>query len=89
MLLLPRRLVVQAVVLVAVAFVGLATNGCGGSGTEGSSGTPVNPTGMPIGTLVPEFALPDVNPASGTFGMDVSPNLVRGSASAWYFGHST
>ena len=62
----------------------LATSaGCGGSGG------PSNPAPMPLGTLAPEFSLPDVNPASSTFGTDVAPSHERGSASAWYFGHAT
>ena len=57
--------------------------GCGGSSS-------IEPhVGMAIGTLVPNFSLPDVNPASVSFSTDVAPSQYVGSASAWYFGHAT
>jgi hypothetical protein len=65
----------------------LALAGCGGGGGGGGGGTPVEP--MPVGTLVPDFALPDVNPSSATFATDVSPRDRLGRVSAWYFAHAT
>jgi hypothetical protein len=46
-------------------------------------------TTAPSGTRVPDFSLPDVNPASPTAGTDVSPRDYEGKVSAWYFGHAT
>jgi len=66
----------------------LATTLAASAGCGGSSGHS-NPVAMPVGTLAPEFSLPDVNPASSTFGTDVAPSQELGSASAWYFGHAT
>jgi len=37
----------------------------------------------------PMFELVDMNPASVTFGEEVSPRDARGMISAWYFGHSS
>ena len=76
----PSRRLWTAVLAAALT----AAGGCGGSG-----GAPPTPLGMAIGTQAPEFSLPDVNPASSTFATDVSPSQALGSASAWYFGHST
>ena len=42
-----------------------------------------------VGSTLPSFTLEDVNPASATYGQDVSPRAERGRVSAWYFGHST
>ncbi len=41
------------------------------------------------GSPLPDFQLEDVNPASSTFGRDVSPRDYLSQVSAWYFGHST
>jgi hypothetical protein len=38
---------------------------------------------------VPDFSLPDVNPASPRAGTNVSPRDYEGQVSAWYFGHAT
>ncbi len=40
-------------------------------------------------TAIPEFALPDVNTTSATYGEIVSPRDYLGQVSAWYFGHAT
>lgn len=42
-----------------------------------------------LGALVPDFALPDLNPASSTAGRAVSPRDYLTRVSAWYFGHAT
>jgi hypothetical protein len=39
--------------------------------------------------VVPDFALLDVNPNSGTFDQNVSPRQQMGKISAWYFGAAT
>ena len=62
----------------------LVIGGCGGGGA-----TIAPHVGMAVGTLVPDFALPDVNPASVSFSTDVAPSQHVGAASAWYFGHAT
>lgn len=49
------------------------------------SSTPVETTA----DSMPDFAVPDVNPASPRFSQDVSPRDYLGQISAWYFGHST
>ena len=41
------------------------------------------------GSIVEEFSLTDVNPASDTFNQLVSPSDTTQHASAWYFGHAT
>jgi hypothetical protein len=46
---------------------------------------PEGESDMPL----PDFALSDVNPASGTFGQAVSPRDYLQQVSAWYFGHAT
>lgn len=43
----------------------------------------------PFEGIAPEFALPDVNPASATFGRDVTPSSLRGRVTAWYFLRAT
>ena len=48
-----------------------------------------DPSGMPTGTLAPDFALVDVNPNSATHDSTVSPRGYLDRVSAWYFGHST
>jgi hypothetical protein len=58
--------------------------GCGGGGA-GSPGA----GGPPDATVVPDFDLPDVNPASATYSTQVSPRDHVGAASAWYFGRAT
>jgi hypothetical protein len=47
------------------------------------------PIGLSADVLVPEFSLIDQNSTSVTFGEEVSPSLMRGQVSAWYFGHAT
>ncbi len=44
---------------------------------------------VPIGTLVADFSLLDVNPNSASLGDSVSPRGSLGQISAWYFGHAT
>ena len=39
--------------------------------------------------MINDFALPDVNPTSGSFNLLVSPGQFSGQVSAWYFGHAT
>lgn len=72
----PRAFRIAASVLV------LAAAACGGGGSKGI----VHPA---LGSLLPDFLLPDVNPASTRFGDDVSPRDYLTQASAWYFGHAT
>jgi hypothetical protein len=60
--------------------MGGAAGGMAGTGGEGGSMPP---------TLVPDFAIADVNPNSATSGQTISPRDYVGSVSAWYFGHST
>lgn len=43
----------------------------------------------PSDQAMPEFAIPDVNPASARYNNDVSPRDYLGQISAWYFGHAT
>ena len=57
---------------------------------------PHRPTRLVFETLeskqllaVANFSLPDVNPASATYGQDVSPRDYLGQVSAWYFGDAT
>lgn len=53
-------------------------------------GTPAVDAGsQAIGSLVPDFSLPDVNPASPRAGAAVSPRDYAGVVTGWYFGHST
>jgi hypothetical protein len=67
------------VLAVALALAAVACGG-GGGGSSGG-GRPDEP--------MPDFHLLDVNPASPTAGLDVSPRDLLGSVSVWYFGHST
>jgi hypothetical protein len=76
----PRVLRLRRSIVVLAA---LALAGCGSS-TEPA---PANP--IPVGALVPNFGLLDVNPASPTAGRVVSPRDFEKRVSAWYFGHST
>ena len=80
----PRRRGSRALASAVLATALLVTSGCGG----GASSVPVA-AGMPIGSLAPDFSLPDVNPSSATFATEVAPSQYVGSASAWYFGHAT
>ncbi len=43
----------------------------------------------PSDQAMPEFATPDVNPASARYNSDVSPRDYLRKISAWYFGHAT
>jgi hypothetical protein len=61
--------------------------GCSSSPT-GPSGSPA-PTPLPVGAVVPEVALGDVNTASASFGRNVSPRDYLGQATAWYFASAT
>lgn len=45
--------------------------------------------GVPAGEQPPDFVLVDVNPASPSYMLEVSPRDKLDQASAWYFGHST
>jgi hypothetical protein len=44
---------------------------------------------VPIGTVVADFSLLDVNPNSVSLGDSLSPRGSLGQISAWYFGHAT
>ena len=44
---------------------------------------------VPIGTVVADFSLLDVNPNSVSLGDSVSPRGSLGQISAWYFGQAT
>ena len=44
---------------------------------------------VPIGTVVADFSLLDVNPNSVSLGDSLSPRASLGQISAWYFGHAT
>lgn len=57
-------------------------------------GAPVGTPGVDagqqaVGSLVADFSLPDVNPASPRAGATVSPRDYAGVVTGWYFGHST
>lgn len=45
-------------------------------------------SGLTVGTTVPGFDLPDVNPTSPTHQQWIGPEEARGTVSVWYFGHS-
>ena len=51
--------------------------------------TACRPTGVELGTTLPDFSLVDENPTSATYQQAVSPLDFRGMASAWYFGHAS
>ena len=40
-------------------------------------------------TAAADFALPDVNPSSVSFGRQIAVRDYEGWVSAWYFGHAT
>jgi hypothetical protein len=42
-----------------------------------------------LGTVAPDFMLPDLNPGSRTHRMIVAPSAQRGAISAWYFASAT
>ena len=44
---------------------------------------------VPIGIVVADFSLLDVNPNSSSLGDSISPRGSLGQISAWYFGHAT
>lgn len=52
-------------------------------------GSAVDAGAQAVGGLVPDFSLPDVNPASPSAGATVSPRDYAGVVTGWYFGHST
>lgn len=54
-----------------------------------SDDDPAGPGGPAAGEPAPDFALPDVNPTSGTYQQQVSPRDHLEKVSAWYFGHAT
>ena len=66
-------------ILIALVALVLSFPGCG----QNTVTAPPGPGPMP------DFWLTDLNPASGTYGMQLSPRNYLGSISAWYFGHST
>ena len=80
-LLVSARLMSCSVVLVAL----FAFAACGGGGHEVEEIGP----GLAIGTLAPDFQLPDVNPNSPTYNTLVSPRQRLNKISAWYFAHAT
>ncbi len=41
------------------------------------------------GSVLPDFALQDVNPTATTYGTTVAVSDFAGQASAWYFTHAT
>lgn len=43
---------------------------------------------IPNGGTVPDFALPDLNPASRTYQMTVSPSALRPKITAYYFANA-
>ena len=47
-----------------------------------------DPTGLTSESLA-SFDLPDVNPTSSSYQLDVSPRNYLGEVSAWYFGIAT
>ena len=59
-----------------------AAGGCGDD-------DPAGPGSPAAGEQAPDFALPDVNPTSGTYQQQVSPRDHLEKVSAWYFGHAT
>ena len=71
--------------LTALLAAALLSGACGGGGDEVA---PIGP-GMPVGTLAPDFQLPDVNPNSTSYTTLVSPRQQLGKISAWYFAHAT
>jgi len=48
-----------------------------------------NGGGPDADSVVPDFALEDVNASSERFGTQVSPRDLEGQVSGWYFGHAT
>jgi len=70
----------RATALFAVCVIAVA--GCG-------KDDPAPLVPMAVGTLAPDFALTDVNPASPSAFQPVSPRAQLGKVSAWYFGHAT
>ena len=69
--------------LLAFAFSSLPACGLGAH-----EDTPVGPGPAP-NTVVADFSLADVNPASPTYSTNVSPRQRLSAVSAWYFGHAT
>lgn len=47
------------------------------------------PEGEGVGSIVSDFNLLDVNPASPTYNQVVSPRDYVQQATLWYFGHAT
>lgn len=48
-----------------------------------------NDNGSTSANALPDFSLPDINPASARASQSISPRDYLGQVSAWYFGHST
>jgi hypothetical protein len=79
-----------SIALVALALLALASTGCGGClSCDDDPDAPSGAAPPPVGALVPDWFLPDVNPNALSFGTFVSPRHGLGRATAWYFGHST
>ena len=56
---------------------------------HGASELPAGVTGEGESSPMPDFTLPDVNPASPRKDQGVSPRDYLQQVSAWYFGHAT
>ncbi len=50
--------------------------------------TPADIAMIPQGGVVPEFSLPDLNPASRTYNMTVTPLALRPKLVAYYFSNA-
>ena len=50
--------------------------------------TPADVAMIPQGGVVPEFALPDLNPTSRTYNMTVAPLALRPKLVAYYFSNA-
>jgi hypothetical protein len=79
------------VTVAASSSSGLGAGGdpAAGGGTAGSSEGGGGESGIPVGALVSDFSLQDVNPASPTADQPVSPRDYLQRVSGWYFGHAT
>jgi hypothetical protein len=70
----------RATLEVSALWIGVALLGCAEEAMQDPA---------PVPDPVPDFSLPDANPASPRFDTLVSPRDYLGQASAWYFGHAT
>lgn len=75
------RLSIPGRLLSAVLMAAVLLGGC-------NDDDPAGP-GVPPAGVVPDFALTDANPTSGTYDQAVSPRDYLQQVSAWYFGHAT